>query len=56
MNDFPRRFAYREGWNTSEGTHEYQQLHQLGSVPPEPSGLKDPEVISDYISSCTDPV
>lgn len=36
--------------------NEYQQLHQLGSFPPESSGLKDPEVISDYISSRADPV
>lgn len=36
--------------------NENQQPYQLGSFPPESSCLKDPEVISDYISSCTDPV
>lgn len=29
---------------------------KLGNFPLEPSSLKNPEIISDCISSCTDPV
>lgn len=56
MNNFPRRFERWGRWNADDGTNENQQLRQLGSFPLESSSLKDPEVISDYISSCTDPV
>lgn len=53
MSNFPRRLKC---WNASDSTSENQQLFQWGGFPPESSGLKDPKVTSDYISSCTVPV